>query len=257
MYHTEQLNELAKALALAQGEIEGAKKGSTNPAFKSKYADLSEVWDACREPLGKHGLSVAQLPAASDDGKLHLKTRLLHTSGQWLESEIVMPLSKQDPQGYGSALTYARRYGLAAMVGIVQEDDDGNAATAQSRPAPQTQYQEPAQSRQSAPQATNTASGGNDVATLKKAWFKAMCQTPGLTEPSPDDPTKQKPAGEWFHLAKRYNLPAKYSTWTAEQARQALEAVANYRADQERRAVEQPRLMDDDAPPAEITDPFA
>jgi hypothetical protein len=140
METSETLNELATALAKAQGQLEGAKKQNLNPAFRSKYADLASVWDACRDALSKNGLSVVQAPSAvrTDDGgwAVELDTRLLHTSGQWVENTLVVPVGKPDAQGVGSALTYARRYALSAFVGIAPEDDDGNAAVQTAPPAP-------------------------------------------------------------------------------------------------------------------------
>lgn len=129
MKHTEQLDKIAPAFAKAQASIEGASKDKTNPAFRSKYADLASCWDACREALTANGLSIIQAPSPAENG-VTLVTRILHSSGQWIEDEgIYLPAVKKDPQGFGSALTYARRYGLCAMVGISPEDDDGNAAT--------------------------------------------------------------------------------------------------------------------------------
>jgi hypothetical protein len=132
---SESIAALAAALAKFQGQVHGATKNATNPHLRNKYADLASIWEAIREALTAHGLSVVQLPAPGDNGTLRLHTRLLHESGEWLESEIQMPLGKQDPQGYGSALTYARRYGLAALLGIVQEDDDAEGAMKRSEPA--------------------------------------------------------------------------------------------------------------------------
>lgn len=117
------------ALAKAQGEIEAATKDSINPHFRNKYAGLSSVWDACRAALSKHAISITQWPVHSDDGKVHLVTRLAH-DGEWIMGRISVPVSKPDAQGYGSAITYARRYGLSAAVGVVaDDDDDGNSAT--------------------------------------------------------------------------------------------------------------------------------
>lgn len=158
MKHSEQLNELAAALAAAQAEIEDAEKCKANPAFRSKYADLGSVWDACKPALSKHGLSVAQFCEPSERGTLRLVTMLLHKSGQFLSGAAELPLAKEDPQGYGSALTYARRYGLAAMVGVCPEDDDGNAASGHGRP---TQSQSPRQTHPRAQQAMERAPSGN------------------------------------------------------------------------------------------------
>jgi hypothetical protein len=139
MQTSEQINELAAALAKAQGQIQGAVKDSTNPAFKSRYADLASVWDACRVALSLNGLAVVQGPALVGQG-VSVTTRLLHSSGQWAESTLILPMDKATAQGAGSAITYARRYALAAMVGVApDDDDDGNAASQpaqQQRPAP-------------------------------------------------------------------------------------------------------------------------
>lgn len=132
MNHSEQINELAEALAKAQGQIEGAKKDSANPFFKSKYADLASVWEACRVQLSSNGLSVTQCPEESENG-IAIETMLLHSSGQWIKSRYTMPVSKLDAQAVGSAITYARRYALSAIIGIAPEDEDGNSA-AKARP---------------------------------------------------------------------------------------------------------------------------
>lgn len=129
MTHSESINEIAAALSKAQAVIAGAVKDKTNPHFKSDYADLASVWDACRIPLTNHGLSVAQT-AATDDGRVNVTTILMHVSGQWIRDTLAMKPTKDDPQGVGSCITYARRYALAAMVGVAPEDDDGNAASA-------------------------------------------------------------------------------------------------------------------------------
>lgn len=129
MEHSESIKELATALSKAQGEVEGAVKGKTNPAFRSKYADLASVWEACREALVSNGLSVIQSPGELVEGKsMAMTTMLLHSSGQWIKDRLTIPLGKIDAHGYGSATTYARRFALAAFVGVAPEDDDGNAA---------------------------------------------------------------------------------------------------------------------------------
>ena len=130
--------KLAAAMVLVQGTVEGAIKGKANPAFKQngkeiKYADLASVWEACREQLCTNGLSVVQFPGEMVDNRMTMTTQLTHESGEWMRGTLSIPLSKVDAQGYGSAVTYARRYALAAVVGVCPEDDDGNAA---SRPAP-------------------------------------------------------------------------------------------------------------------------
>jgi hypothetical protein len=128
MPQSESIKELATALSKVQGQLTFAKKDSANPFFKSTYADLESVWDSCREALAKNGLAVIQMPGNFFEGRMWLITRLVHTSGEWIEQEMSVPVTKPDAQGAGSALTYMRRYALAAFVGIVQADDDGNAA---------------------------------------------------------------------------------------------------------------------------------
>lgn len=130
MEMSEQINELAAALAKAQAAMKPAAKDSENPHFRSKYADLASIWEACRKPLTDNGLSIVQAPADAGDGVVSLRTLLLHASGQWMATTVSARLTKNDAQGVGSALTYLRRYSLAGMVGVVaDEDDDGNAAS--------------------------------------------------------------------------------------------------------------------------------
>ena len=133
MQKSDTITALAAALSLAQAEIEGAKKDSTNPHFRSKYADLGAVWDACRVPLTKHGLAIVQFPR-SENGCVLVETILTHKSGEWMSETLALPVSKQDAQGYGSAMTYARRYSLMSVAGIAPEDDDGNAAVSGKTP---------------------------------------------------------------------------------------------------------------------------
>lgn len=144
MTNSENINELAAALAVAQSEIHGAKKDAENPHFRSKYADLASVWDACRTALTKNGLSVVQSPRARLEGAgwaVEVETTLLHKSGQFMSDTLTVPMGKADAQAVGSAVTYARRYALAAFVGIAPEDDDGNAATADA--PTQTHHERP------------------------------------------------------------------------------------------------------------------
>ena len=119
---------IATALASAQMEMGRAMKDSTNPHFKSKYADLSSVMDACMDALNKHGIAVLQPPMDDETGR-YVQTILIHgETGQSLDCRVPVITQKNDMQGYGSAVTYARRYGLMAMAGIAPDDDDGNAA---------------------------------------------------------------------------------------------------------------------------------
>lgn len=125
---SEQIAALAAALSKAQSAMEAAAKGKINPHFKSKYADLGSVWDAIREPLTANGLSIIQLPITNEAGGVQLSTILMHSSGEWIEATYGLPPTKADPQGFGSAITYMKRYALSGM-GVAPEDDDGNAAS--------------------------------------------------------------------------------------------------------------------------------
>jgi len=126
--------KLDAALAKAQGEIESAAKDRMNPAFRSKYADLTSVWAAIRPALSKHGIAVTQWPVHSTDNRLHIVTRLAH-DGEWIRALFSVPVQKQDAHGYGSAATYAKRYSLAAAIGVVaDDDDDGNGASGKAAP---------------------------------------------------------------------------------------------------------------------------
>ena len=125
------ITNLASAMLKVQKQLRPALRDSYNGFTQSKYATLNSVMEACSEALIDAGIWVTQypVPVEGDGNLLALVTKLVHAeSGEWQESLLVMPLSKNDPQGYGSALTYARRYGLSSMIGLVTEDDDGNMA---------------------------------------------------------------------------------------------------------------------------------
>lgn len=154
MVTSPEINQIAAALSAAQGELDGAKKSANNPFFNHKYADLASVKEAMREPFAKHGLSVVQFPLTTFSGEptayewtakrsgevrygvrvfttVSVVTRLMHTSGQWIQGDPVAALLPNgDPQAVGSAITYLRRYALQAVAGIAAEDDDAE-ATAQ------------------------------------------------------------------------------------------------------------------------------
>jgi hypothetical protein len=131
----ENINELATALSIAQSKMEGAAKDKDNPFFKSKYADLASVTSAVRTGLNGTGLSYIQITHDCENG-VAIETVILHASGQHKSCGIVrVPVAKTDAQGYGSAMTYARRFGLAMAFGVAPEDDDGNAAT-KAKPEP-------------------------------------------------------------------------------------------------------------------------
>lgn len=125
--------ELSKALLEAQKEFPAIKKESDNPYFNSKYASLDNILSVILPILHKHGLIVTQFPIDLD-GRVGVRTQIIHAeSGQMMESSFTLPLSKNDPQGAGSCITYARRYSVQSMLGLnVEDDDDGNKASGNS-----------------------------------------------------------------------------------------------------------------------------
>ena len=127
-WKSESIDKLAQALSKAQSEMKGAEKKSTNPFFNSGYADLHTVIEASVPYLTKYGLSVIQ-GNEGKPGEFYVTTMLLHESGQWIKSKLKMPVEKATAQSIGSTITYGRRYGLSAMVGISQYDDDGNSVS--------------------------------------------------------------------------------------------------------------------------------
>ena len=134
MRTSENIDQLATALASAQSEMKNAKLNKVNPHFKSKYADLAEIRDTVTPALSKHGIAVVNGTDATDGG-LHVVTRLIHKSGQWIESRF--PIAYDKPQTMGSAITYGKRYNLAAVANIAaDEDDDANAANDKAATAP-------------------------------------------------------------------------------------------------------------------------
>ena len=156
MRQSDTIKELATALSSFQGKITSVSKDSINPFFKMKYASLNSIWEHIREPLSNCGLSVVQggEPEFSE-GHMVVNTLLLHTSGEWILSSLpIKPTKEKDgklldndsPQGIGSAITYARRYGLSAILGLVaDEDDDGEVSQARQKvetKAPQETKQE-------------------------------------------------------------------------------------------------------------------
>jgi len=125
---SETLTKISPALVKAINAIEGVKKGADNPFFKSKYANLESVIEAAHGALEANGLAVMQGPGPMDGNCITLTTRLIHESGEWIETDFSLPAGKMDPQAAGSAITYARRYSLMAMLCIPAVDDDGEAS---------------------------------------------------------------------------------------------------------------------------------
>ena len=134
---SESIAKLAEAIAKAQSELKPVKKENSNPFYHSKYADLASVWEALK-PFHANGIAITQVPYMPErDGCVGIETQLSHISGEWICGRLELPVGKPDAQGAGSAITYARRYALGCMTGVVtEEDDDGNAASQpQAKPA--------------------------------------------------------------------------------------------------------------------------
>lgn len=139
MKTSDSIAKLAPALLKAQREVKAAVKTGTNPHFKNRYAPLEEVISACKDSLNANGITFLQGAEPTNGDTLDLTTRLLHESGEWIESTLSMKPVKVDPQGIGSCITYARRYALAAICGMAsEEDDDGNAASQPETPKKET-----------------------------------------------------------------------------------------------------------------------
>jgi len=180
MRTSESVKEIASALGKAQAKMNGVKRDATNPYFQSRYATLDACWNACKEHLVSNGIAVAQVPSIIGDMQV-LTTRLLHSSGEWMEGDYILKPSKDDPQGMGSALTYARRYALCAMVGLCPEDDDdGNAASKNDPPPPQRAVAPSTNGKSKKP-----IKGGDDQDAKRKAakqeFFTNVCHWVGCT----------------------------------------------------------------------------
>ena len=194
------INELAAALALAQGAMESAKFDRANPFYKSKYATLASIWDSIRQPLSDNGLAVTQVVTGEADA-LQLVTLLIHSSGQWIGSTYPLFRKDDSPQSLGSATTYARRYSLSALVGAVSEDDDDGEAAAEKpvqAPAAKQRQQAPTpaqltppgqqQVTQQAPAGWTPPANGHEAEPTPDEVFDAMpsasenAKTPHATE---------------------------------------------------------------------------
>ena len=192
MTHSDQINEIAAAIAKAQGQIKGASKDANNPFFKSKYADLASVWDACRGALSANGLAVIQSPSAIGTS-VSVDTLLTHSSGQWIGGTVSVTAREDTPQAIGSAITYLRRYALQSFAGVAPEaeDDDGNAASAKSSTVKVLAVVEPKGYSEWLADLEAVADQG--IADLQKGWKKSKAEYRAhLTETNP---------GHW-HLIK-------------------------------------------------------
>jgi len=165
-----ELDKLAPALVALQADLKPVGKTADNPFFKSKYAALPEIMHAIQPLLAKHRLAVSQF-VSHINGQSAIRTILLHESGQAIEDTGPLMLPKNDPQGQGSAITYARRYGVMAVLGLVADnDDDGNAATRQIQ---QEEESEPLPPLADMRQRVNDASAGltlDEIAAAYKEW---------------------------------------------------------------------------------------
>lgn len=171
MKRSESIKELATALANAQGDFKPAEFDGVNPHFRSKYATLTSVMNSIREPMKKNGLSVVQVVFELEKGMI-LETTVFHASGEWLSSDMPLYISKDDMQGLGSAITYAKRYAISAMLGIVaDDDDDANAAT--GKPMERESLKRPVQ--------TDLATGPQSKADNLNSRFGARRTSPVIT----------------------------------------------------------------------------
>ena len=179
---------LAKAFVAAQMATEAVKKAATNPAFKSKYADLSQVVEGVIPALNKAGVGLMQFPAYDGD-MVSVTTTMLHESGSSVSATLHMRPSKSDPQGIGSAITYARRYALLAMTGAAPEDDDGNAASGprqESRPTPLRTEPKPPTLNERADRLVASLKAVDTAAALTKAFSLASGLCADLDQSDPE-----------------------------------------------------------------------
>ncbi len=198
------LAKWAPAFVAAQLKIKNALKDSTNPHFNKAYADLASVSDACKQHLNEAGIGILQFPAPAPDGKLGLETMLLHTSGEFLSGTGYLPIDRGGPQAYGSALTYARRYYLAAITGVCPADDDGNAANRQQED--QHEYVPPAPLSMKRPAEPKMDDALADDKTFVSRWRQTLIRRPlPFTQPEADGLLRDflKNAGTRLPLAQR------------------------------------------------------
>lgn len=162
-----QASSIAMALAMAQAKMGKALKSANNPHFKSKYADLASVTEACMPALNEFGIAVIQPTTDDDNGNRFVETILIHgATGEQLKCRVPLIVGKNDMQGYGSAVTYARRYGLMSMAGIAPEDDDGNAAAK----SPPQEKQAPKVNDTDVTEAKSMLFGADDIDDLVRVW---------------------------------------------------------------------------------------
>lgn len=222
---SETIGKIAAALVAFGGEVKSISHDATNPHFKNQYTSLDHMIDETKPILHKHGLSVMQFPGG-DGEKITIRTMILHSSGEWIESEpLVLKAVKFDPQGAGSAITYGRRYSYAAALSLsLGDDDDGNATSTPPRTSQQSSQSYTPPSTQNAPQ-TNAGS----VAMVSDAQVKYIGSLKSQKK-VPDD-------------AYRNMIAPKTSTkdLTAAEAKQIINKLQSY--------VIEPVLVEEDSLP--------
>ncbi len=179
MKMSEQINELATALVVAQGLIQNPTKSVKNDFFKSKYADLAGVIDVVRPAFTEAGIAVIQAPSTGADGEIAVTTTLVHTSGQWMSDQVSMaidPSAKNPAQAAGSLITYLRRYSLSAFANVAQEDDDGNSLAGSVKAVEQkddlAEYQAVCAENNSSIIAIKAGIANGDLSLASEAWFE-------------------------------------------------------------------------------------
>ena len=179
---SQEITELASAMLKVQATLQPAIKDQDNPLTDSRYATLNAVMNACKDALISNGVWMAQYPVASEPGHLALVTKLTHTaSGQFQASVLHMPLPQADPQGYGSAMTYARRYALSALLGMIcEDDDDGNAARSRENGSQNVSHQTVANSGSISTPTPATKAAPGDSHNASRAGLASMPKLDGV-----------------------------------------------------------------------------
>lgn len=192
--HSEQINELAAALVKAQAAFVAVAKAKTATVemknggkYSYKYSDLADAWDVARKPLSDNGLSVIQSPAQLERGVCSVTTMLLHASGQWVKSTLSLDARDATPQSIGSVITYARRYGLASMIGLVTDDDTDAQEHAGGREQRPAQAQQPAQRQNGKAPAPAANEREQLVEALRAAYAEAKKAGADVSPPSRDE----------------------------------------------------------------------
>jgi hypothetical protein len=215
------VHTFSEALVRLQAAIRPAIKDANNPAFRAKYADLGAVWEAVKDPLKENGFAVVQMPQFEGD-TMYLETMLIHESGDKLTGRYPLRPSKPDPQGYGSAITYARRYAISAMLGVIaDDDDDGNAASNVGQRTVQTAPAKPATPHNAEQDQDVTDGVTNWVEAQKRflnacgalpsvyTWLEKIAGAGTITDPdtsSPLDRLKKKSPEAYGEIVQAFQL---------------------------------------------------